>query len=202
MSMRLEVSTLSLLVVFTLGGCSVLPRPAPPPRYHDFGPVTTVAATLSNPIALHGVTAPAWLESNAIWYRFLNRDPTRLRAYAENRWIEPPSQLLARAVQERLRADGRARYRLRLRVVRFEQDFAGPTRATVLLRVRAVLLSRGDLVLAQRFFQLSAPTVPDVSGAVHGLAALGERAAKEISAWAAACTDSAGSVPLPGCGGS
>lgn len=200
--MRLRVPALTVLVVFTLGGCSVLPRPASPPRYHDFGPATVPASTLSAPIGLGGVSAPPWLEGDTIWYRFLKRDPTRLRAYAENRWLAPPPRLLAQAMREHLHASDRPRYRLRLHLVRFEQDFTSLTRATVVVRIHAMLLDRAGLVWAQKLFQLSGPTTPDVSGAVDGLSALGEQAAKEISAWAAACTGSGGSVPLSVCGGS
>jgi len=198
--MHLRVPALSLLIVSALGGCSVLPRPSPSPRYHDFGPIPASATTLRAPIGLEGVTAPPWLDGDTIWYRFLDRDPTRLRAYAENRWIAPPSRLFAQAVQERLRAIGRPRYRLRLRVVRFEQDFTSLTRATVMVRIHAVLLDRAGRVSAERFFQMSAPAAPDVGGAVDGLSALGEQTAREISAWAAQCTDSAGAPRLSACG--
>ncbi len=195
--MRLRASALPLLMVFTLSGCSVLPRPAPPPRYHDFGPLAVPAATLSAPIDLAGVSAPPWLEGDAIWYRFLERNPTRLREYAENRWLAPPPRLFAQAMREYLHASDRPRYRLRLRLARFEQDFTGLTRARNVVLVHATLLDRAGLMRAQKWFQLSAPAAADVSGAVDGLSALGERAAKKISAWAAACTGSGGSASLP-----
>ena len=199
--MQLRITALSLLVVFTLGGCSVLPRPTPSPRYHDFGPVVPPPATFRASIDIEGVTAPTWLERDAIWYRFLDHDPTRLRAYAENRWIAPPGTLIAQAVRDRLLDHGSPRYRLRLRLTRFEQDFPSLTRATVVVRIRATLLDRAGRVWAQKWFQLSAPTTPDVSGAVNGLSTLGEQSAKEITAWAVQCTSSAGSEPRPACGG-
>lgn len=200
--MRLRIAAPPFLIFFALGGCSVLPRPTPPSRYHDFGPATAYATTPRVSVGLAGVEAPAWLNGDAIWYRFLNRDPTRLRAYAENRWIAPPPGLEAEAVRERLPAAVRPRYRLQLRVERFEQDFFGLTRADVVVRVRAVLLDPGGVVTAERIFALSAPAAPDVGGAADGLSALGERAAQEISAWAAQCTRSGGSTPLSECGGS
>lgn len=166
-----------------------MPKRAAAPRYHDFGPVTLDSTLPRVPVALRDIDAPSWLNGDAIFYRFVNDEPTRLRAYADNRWIAPPAQLLEQAVRERLSADLRPRYWLELRLERFEQDFDAADRSRVVIRVRAVLVELDGTVAAQRIFQRSAKSSPDVRGAIHGLSYLGETAARSIRDWAASQAD-------------
>lgn len=174
---------LGTLALLALGGCSLLPPHAQPPRYEDFGPPAFERSPAGPPLRLRGVDTPAWLDTGAIDYRFLTNHPHQLRAYAQHRWIAPPSALLAQSLRERL-PGGAARRVLRVRLLRFEQDFETARRARALIALRATVTDPQDRWSASRAFVLSLPTAPNVTGAVTGLSAAALRASAAIVAWA------------------
>lgn len=159
-----------------LAGCgSLLPKPAPLPALHDFGPPLAGVSAPLGVLVTTDVTAPAWLDGTEIHYRLDYDDATRLRAYADNRWVAPPAALL----QVRLRAEfgndvsnasapARA-YRLNLRLLDLEQVFLQPQSAETRLRVVAELQDASSgVVVAKRVFDLTQAAGPDVGGAVQG----------------------------------
>lgn len=178
------------LLVLALSGCSVLPPHATLPQYHDFGPSAGVLPVRAS-VSVREVSAPAWIDNGDIQYRFLASAPTRLHAYATQRWIAPPSRLLAQWLRERLAPIDAPRYELSVELNRFEQDFdaAGSARAAIEVRVR-ISAADGTFVAA-RDFQDTVPTTPDVTGAVAGLAMLARHTSQNIADWAAAATRSA-----------
>ncbi|MGC8522513.1 MAG: ABC-type transport auxiliary lipoprotein family protein [Steroidobacteraceae bacterium] len=174
---------LGALALLALGGCSLLPPHAQPPRYEDFGPPAIARPPAGPALRLRGVEAPAWLDTGAIDYRFLTHHPHQLRAYAQHRWIAPPSALLAQSLRERL-PGGAARRVLRVRLLRFEQDFESARRARALIALRATVTELQGRWSASRQFVLSVPAAPNVTGAVAGLSAAARRASAAIVAWA------------------
>ena len=174
---------LGALALLALGGCSLLPPHAQPPRYEDFGPPASARTPAGPALRLRAVNAPPWLDTGAIDYRFLTNHPHQLRAYAQHRWIAPPSVLLAQSLRERL-PEGPAHRALRVRLLRFEQDFETARRARALIALRATVTDPQDRWSASRRFVLSLPTAPTVTGAVAGLSAAARRASAAIVAWA------------------
>lgn len=171
-----------MLVVVLLAACSILPKPVPPPALHDFGPPPNAPAVTGGPIQV-SVSAPAWLDDTAIYYRLLYSDPTQLRTYADNRWLAPPAELL----QTRLRAafaNGNAHYRLQVQLLDFEQVFDTAQTARISLRVLVDLqdLSDGKTV-AQQLFTVSVPVSSDVQGAVSGNARAADEFIVELGQW-------------------
>ena len=176
-------SALGTLALLALGGCSLLPPHAQPPRYEDFGPPAFERSPTGPALRLRAVDAPTWLDTGAIDYRFLTNHPHQLRAYAQHRWIAPPSALLAQSLRERL-PGGAARRVLRIRLLRFEQDFETARRARALIALRATVTNPQGRWSASRAFVLSLPTAPNVNGAVAGLSAAAVRASAAVVAWA------------------
>ena len=170
-----------ILVAGLLAACSILPKPAPSPALHDFGPPASVPAA-AVPVEA-SVSAPAWLDDTAIYYRLMYSDPTQLRAYADNRWLAPPAELL----QTRLHAEfanGNAHYRLHVQLLDFEQVFDSAQSAHISLRAQASLLdlSKGTTV-GERMFTVTQSTSPDVQGAVSGDAQAADELITQLTQW-------------------
>lgn len=170
-----------VLIAGLLAACSILPKPAPSPALHDFGlPASTAAAAI--PVEA-SVSAPAWLDDTAIYYRLMHSDPTQLCAYADHRWLAPPAQLL----QARLRgafANGSPHYRLEVRLLDFEQIFDTAQSAHISLRAQASLrdLSNGTTV-GEQMFTVTQSTSPDVQGAVSGDAQAANELLARLEQW-------------------
>lgn len=182
----------ALTAAILLAGCGLLPAPAAPPALHDFGPDPV---TPSEPIAsvAVAVTAPSWLAGTQIHYRLLHDEPTRLRAYAQNRWIAAPAELMQLRLQQLfgnpLSIESRAagqRDSLRVELLDFEQTFETAHSARVQLRAVATLSNAAGGPVAERLFAITVPASPDVQGAVQGSAQAVDRLLGQIVQWTAA----------------
>ena len=155
---------------------------------YDLGlppPASTAAATdpqLASVLTLADVSAPAWLDSPAIFYRLAYEDTDRAQSYAQSQWVAAPASLLSQRLRERLSralSSGLAypgenlasEYLLRVELDEFSQVFDTPQSSHVLLRARATFIdSRRHELVAQRAFELRYPAPsPDALGAVRGL---------------------------------
>ncbi|HYW03806.1 MAG TPA: ABC-type transport auxiliary lipoprotein family protein [Gammaproteobacteria bacterium] len=185
-----RTALLLVISVLSLAGCSLLPQQPPPASVHDFGPPAggtsgqQQAATPNGPAVR--ASAPDWLGSDAILYRFLFDNATQLRRYARNRWAAPPAELLA----ERVRVDlqqgkGGTPGILNLRLQRFEQDFTSHKQAHVYVRVVASLHGHDGHLEKRRVFQdTRACDSADVAGGIRALSAAADAVAGDIAAWA------------------
>lgn len=174
-----------------LAGCgSLLPKPAPLPALHDFGlPVAGTPAPADVSITTT-VTSPAWLDGSEIYYRLAYADATRVRAYADNRWLAPPAALLQARLQAVFgdiapgAAGSSGAYRLSVRLLDLEQVFAGPQAASTRLRAVAELQDAASgAMLAQHVFSLRQAGAPDVGGAVQGASAAAEVLIADLVQW-------------------
>lgn len=162
--------------------CNPLTR-RPPPAMHDFGPLRDIPTieTASAPIT---VDAPGWLKDSRLRYRFRFDDPTRVRFYADHRWLAPPPDLLA----QRLRvAVARHPYRLHLQLTDFEQIFETSDHAQVVLRfeAKAETLGSGQAVADRTFVFKRPAATPDAHGAVAAFALLVDEAVDAVQTWLA-----------------
>ncbi|MHB1827021.1 MAG: ABC-type transport auxiliary lipoprotein family protein [Steroidobacteraceae bacterium] len=171
------------LLLLWLGGCSLMPPRARLPRYEDFGALSSDQPPAGRALRLRAVDSPAWLDNGGIAYRLLAEHPHQLRAYAQHRWVAPPPQLLAQSIRARLPAGAAPRV-LRIRLLRFEQDFETADRARAVIVLRARLTGPDGHWIAARQFAISLPCAPDVDGAVSGLSTAARRASAAIVAWA------------------
>lgn len=178
-----------VLVAALLAACSILPKPPPPPALHDFGPPTSAPTVAGGPTQII-VSAPAWLDDTAIYYRLLYSDATHVRNYADNRWLAPPAELLQARLRAAFAADN-AHYRLQVRLLDFEQVLDTAQSAHISLRALVDLqdLSDGKTV-NQQLFTLSVPVSPDVQGAVSGGARAADELITRLTRWTQAQIDS------------
>lgn len=169
------------------------------PATYDFGPPPAERAAVRIPAAILivPVTAPSWLDSNAIVYRLNYDDPARRRIYAASRWAATPAALLTQRLRNRFALSARAVltpgdradavYALQVDLDDFSQSFDAPDSSRVDLQLRASLIDvDSHRLVAQKSFSLqrAAPT-PNAPGAVSALAAVADRAADELTRWVA-----------------
>lgn len=175
------VAGLSALLL-TVSGCSFTPEKSPTPRLHDLGPLPSGAEHLPMPWSAVDVTAPEWLKNDRIHYRLVYSDSTRVGVYTLDRWVAPPSELLA--LRFGTSGDG-GPLRVRIELQAFEQIFEQPDSAKAVMRFRvSVHELRSRNRLAERTFELStiSPS-PDAAGAVVSLADLADDAIERVRLW-------------------
>jgi cholesterol transport system auxiliary component len=171
-----------LAMLLTVSGCSFAPEKSPAPRLHDLGPLPSGAKGLPMPWSAVDVTAPEWLKDDRIRYRLMYSDSTRVGVYTLDRWVAPPSELLA--LRFGIFGDGGPLW-VRIELQAFEQIFDQPDRAKAVMRFRASIYERmSKKRLAERTFELSRISPrPDAAGAVVSLAALADDAIAEVRTW-------------------
>lgn len=146
-------------------GCSLpMADSGPVPQQHllvaDFGearPAPPVAPVLM----VARPRAAAGFDSVDMLYL---REPTRLDAFARNRWAAPPAAMLAPLLVDAMEATGafravvdggsglRAAYRLDTEVLRLQQEFFHePSRVRVGLRVTLADTRSGEVLMARTF---------------------------------------------------
>lgn len=187
---------LSFAAAVALAACGTLYTTKPQPTTYDLGPVAPApqALKLSGVLALHEVTAPAWIDSAGILYRLAYRNPTLNQAYATSRWIASPARLVDQRLRHRLAAAGGvvngaeavgAAERLRVEIADFSQVFDTPAASHAAVRLRATLQGPKGM-LAQRVFSATAPAPsPDAEGGVTALARASDQAIDELVQWLA-----------------
>lgn len=169
--------------------CNVLPQTPPPPERHDFGGVERGARTLPPGGTFNGVEAPRWLEGSGIQYRFLHREPTRLRRYGHNRWAAPPGELLEQRIKQLGRVDSdadaqRVSYRWHVELDAFEQRFDSQDAAQCILVLRANVVALHPRPRSyERRFSLERRCAPDIDGALATLPELADRGARQVLRW-------------------
>jgi len=178
--------TFTLLPVL-LAGCATLGAVPAAQTVFDLGmPEAVMLEAGKRPVAVE-LRAPSWLATSAMQYRLRYAEPQRRRAYAESRWVAPPAEMLALALDRTLLAPDSAASGCRLRVHLDEwiQVFHDPTRSDLRIAVRASLLpARGETPVAGRNFavEAAAPTADAAGGAAAARQAV-QRLASELAAW-------------------
>jgi cholesterol transport system auxiliary component len=170
-------------IIMANAGCSVAPK-QPQPALHDFGApyFQYENGAIAKPVVT--VTAPKWLRDNRIRYRLLYTAPTRVRFYALDRWIAPPSELF----EQHLIAGAKPLdYLLSIRLMDFEQQFEASDRARVVMRfyLEAYAPDSKRLLGAHEFYLQQATQTPDAAGAVTAFAELAQQAESRIQDWLA-----------------
>jgi cholesterol transport system auxiliary component len=163
----------------------------------DLGPAASLPAgdTQRLPaLALAEVEAPAWLDTQAMFYRLAYASPQQLRPYAGSRWTAPPPELLGQRLKTRIahaggavlsRTDGAADVlTLRVDLDDFTQTFTTPEDSHVQAALRVSLLD-GRTLLAQRSFLRRQPAGPDARSGAAALAAASDALISDIIAWLA-----------------
>jgi cholesterol transport system auxiliary component len=122
------------------------------------------------------------LQSENIRYRLLYAEPTRVRYYAQDRWLAPPQALLAQRLSL---SQGSGGLRLKIRLLEFEQVFDNPQSARVILAFRATALPPdNETIVGEKVFQLTQATAnANAQGAVTSSARLIAEAVGALQNW-------------------
>ena len=178
-------------------GCSIAPiSSSTEVTQYDFGPdpAKGSAPALRQALLVYDVSAPAWLDSQNIYYRLAYQDAARPQAYADSRWVGSPAELIAGRVRGRLAASGkggvihpadgtRASYALRVELDEFDQVFDAPGRSRAVVRLRASILGKTSLVGQRSFSAEREAATPDAEGGVRALIAASDEVLDQLVAW-------------------
>lgn len=145
---------LLLPLVFLLTGCG-LSKPAQVPPQSTYmlsstkAPVNVKHTKTASTLFISSIIAnPGYATSSMVYIK----EPFKLRAYANNRWVAPPAQMLLPILAQRIRDTGYFKavvtppfvgvtnYRLDVRLIKLEQDFTRPV-SRVRLVMQASLIS-------------------------------------------------------------
>lgn len=184
-----------LLLVSLLVGCADwLPNRRPPPAVpHDLGWLPAPAPIALVEIPVVAVESPPWLNEPALRYRQAGSDSTALRRYPDDYWVAPPRELLLDRLQQYLLASrsvatlsSSPRYRLEVRLLRFEQEQNG-LRSEAIVSLQALLLdprNRRQFASPAIEARVASPSL-GAAGAVRGLGQATDQAIVELMAWLA-----------------
>jgi cholesterol transport system auxiliary component len=196
---RRPVYVALLSAALACAGCSISPSSPPDVTQYDFGPDPAKGASpgLRHALVVYDVSAPAWLDSQSIYYRLAYQDAARPLAYADSRWVSSPAELIAGRVRGRLAASGkggvihpadgtRASHALRLELDEFDQVYDAPGKSKAVVRLRASILGKSAL-LAQKSFSAERPAAtPDAEGGVKALIAASDEVLDQLVNWTVA----------------
>jgi cholesterol transport system auxiliary component len=146
-------------------------------------------------LSVADVNAPAWLDSQMMYYRLAYANDQQPRPYANSRWSMPPAQLFGKRLKSRLAQSGIAVLSssdgvtdlplLRVEADDFTQLFDSPGSSSAHIAMRASVLD-GRTLRAQKTFirQVPAPSA-DAPGGAQALAAASDAIIHDMAAWLA-----------------
>jgi len=153
---------------------------------YDFG-TAAGGATSKFPVATVDVQAASWLAGADMHFRLAYAEPQQRRSYGESRWAAPPAELLESALRHRLvfgQAEAGGGCRLQLALGELEQRFDEPQASSIVLDVRAQLIStRGGEALSRRAFQIRRPAAADARGGAAAAREAVQALGDEMAAW-------------------
>lgn len=172
----------AIAATLSLSACSLFSNRPSSPALHDFGSTEKFGGLDTSAWSTVSVEAPEWLQNEKIRYRLLYADPTRVRFYAQDRWLASPSAMLAQRLSL---ASGRHDWRLKISLMEFEQVFDGPQSARVILVFRAsAQRPAGEEIVGEKVISLTRPSpTADASGAVTASAILVDEAVNTLQTW-------------------
>lgn len=186
--MKTHLKKIILAATLLLNACGVGPKPKEPAGVYDFGLPAPAHAVPVKGLSQALVTAPAWMDSTALYYRLAYANAARPAVYAQTRWVSTPSHLIEARLRERAVAGGvllgGAGPVLRIEIDEFAHVFDQEKSSRALLRARASLAA-GREVSAQKTFVIDVPAAtPDGPGGAAALAQAANRLVDDVLAWA------------------
>lgn len=170
------------------------------PALYDLGPLrATQAGNHENglpALIIAEISAPAWLDSQQMYFRLSYANQQQTRPYARSRWSMAPPQLFGQRLKARIAqaggvvlsaTDGATSLPvLRVDADEMIQDFDSASHSSARISVRASLFD-GRSLLAQKTFsrQAVAPSA-DAAGGVSAMAEASDALIDDIMQWLAA----------------
>lgn len=182
-----------LAIAVLISACAT---PAAPIAVHDLGPLPTSSASTATPLpafALGDVTASAFLDNPAMFYRLAYADAQQPRAYAASHWAMPPAQLFEQRLKGRF---GQAGYPLvsvsdgalnvpllHCELDEFSQVFDQPGSSKVVATVRVAVFQNRQLIAQRSFTQQRPAATADAAGGARALAIASDALIDDIITW-------------------
>ena len=199
-----KITHLILHLIPLLLGCALAAgcaTQAEPMALYDLGPLQANHANSSNPGSLPALTiaeinAPAWLDSQLMYFRLSYANQQQTRPYARSRWSMAPLQLFGQRLKARIAqaggvvlsaTDGATSLPvLRVDADEMIQDFDSASHSSARISVRASVFD-GRSLLAQKTFsrQAIAPSA-DAAGGASAMAEASDALIDDIMQWLAA----------------
>ena len=170
-----------LVLVGFVGGCSVLPKPAPvtvDQYVLEYTPSRVAVASVDDmPVLIVTATrAHGGYDTHRIAYM---KQAFGLRYYTRSRWADTPARMLAPLTADAMQATGQfqalyavpgsiaADYRLDTELIRFHQDFTQqPSVVHVTMRAQLIDLQESRVVATQQFDVVEPAATDDSYGGV------------------------------------
>ena len=165
---------------------------------YDLGPARTQMVTPPAQlpaISVADIQAPAWLDSQRMFYRLNYANDLQPRPYSASQWTMPPAQLFAQRLKAELAraggvvvsaSDGAINLPiLHLEADDFSQTFESPGQSSAHVAIRASLFD-GRVLRAQKLFVKELPAASaDAQGGAAALATASDAIINEVGAWLA-----------------
>lgn len=198
---RTPLVALALVCSVLLGGCASTPESA---ALYDLGPLRApqnpqIAAGTSSArlpaISLGEVQAPAWLDSQSMYYRLNYANDQQPKPYASSKWTMSPAQLFAQRLKSRLvqaggvvvpASDGAVNLPiLRIEADDFSQVFDSASQSSAQVAIRASLFD-GRILRSQKMFIRQTPAASaDARGGAAALAQTSDAIIDDMAVWLA-----------------
>lgn len=188
---------LILLGCALAAGCATRSEPL---ALYDFGPLRADHANGSNPgglppLSVAEIGAPAWLDSQQMYFRLSYASQQQTRPYANSRWSMPPAQLFGQRLKARIAqaggvvlsaTDGAAGLPvLRLDADDMIQNFDAASHSTAQLSLRASVLSGRNLIAQKTFSRQAIAPSADAAGGAAAMAAASDALIDDMLVWLA-----------------
>lgn len=196
----MKTTLLSLTCTLALCACAT---PQPGPTHFDLGALPAAATGQplklgflqdnANSLKITEISAPAWLDGQAMYYRLNYLEQQQARPYAQHRWQSSPAQLLTQQLRARLAqagimisspADGVASGAvLRIELEDFSQHFSAKDQSEAHLRWRASLISGRKLISQKTFVQQVPCKAANAAAGASALAQAANQANEDVLQW-------------------
>jgi len=188
----------ALAALALLAGCTVIQGENP--ELFDLGMQREAVALPADllggrTVSVAGIDAPAWLDSERMYYRLDYANAQQPRPYALSRWSMAPGQLLAQRARQAIAQAGAIALAaadaapgvptLHVQLDDFSQHFSAPGVSTGRIALRATLFERRR-VIAQRSFVREVPAATaNAAGGARALAEASDAVLADLLAWLA-----------------
>ncbi|CAN5210870.1 hypothetical protein BH11PSE11_BH11PSE11_08990 [soil metagenome] len=175
-------------------------KSAPPHSLFDLGPAR--AAPAANPqtgnlpaLSIAEVNAPAWLDSQFMYFRLAYSNEQQPRPYATSRWTMPPAQLFGQRLKSRLAQGGSAVLAasdgalnvplMRIDADEFIQNFDTPGSSSAQIAIRASVFNGRTLVAQKSFLQQASAPSADAAGGAKAFSVASDALISDMMTWLA-----------------
>lgn len=180
-----------------LAGCALRPdRNLRSSNLYDLGPLPQAKVTLpAVHVSIAEISAPAWLDSTAMFYRLDYANSQQPHPYAQSRWLSAPAQMFGQRLKARIAAAGGIAANasdaasnlsmLRIDANDFIHAFDAPEKSHGDVSMRVSVYS-GRVLIAQKSFTKSANAPSNnADGGAKALATASDAVIDEIIPWLA-----------------